>query len=195
MTKFLMMLSAAVMLSGCVAGQTLNYDYKPAVAVDKASGEVNVVVRDERTYVKDGNKGADYVGHYRAGFGNTWDVTTKGGTAFADILARDLREEIEFLGFATGKGGRTLQVDIKDWSMDTYLNAKFWYELIVAVVGPAGEAVLAPQTIKEEKQIDGSFWVGPKYAVEKQMPELYDQVVQAIVRNTSEVRNALRSGP
>jgi hypothetical protein len=139
MTKILVMLSIAVALSGCVAGQTLNYDYTPTTAVDKASGAVSVVVRDERTYVKDGNKGADYVGHYRAGFGNTWDVTTKGGTAFADVLARDIREEVESLGFTTGKGARTLQVDMKEWNMDTYVNAKFWYELIVAVVGPGAQ--------------------------------------------------------
>lgn len=195
MKKSLTVLLVAITLGGCVAGQTLNYDYKPTAATDKASGEVSVVVRDERTYVKDGNKGADYVGHYRAGFGNTWDVKTKGGMAFADVLARDLREEIEALGFTTGSNGRSLQVAIKEWNMDTYLNAKFWYELVVAVVGPGGETILAPQTLKEEKRIDGSIWVGPKYAVEKQMPVLYDQLVQALVRQNSEVLNALRAGP
>lgn len=195
MPRFLIVLSTVVALSGCVAGQTLNYDYTPTAAIEKASGEVSVVVRDERTYVKDGNKSAGYVGHYRAGWGNTWDVTTKGGTAFADIFARDLREEIEALGFTAGTAGRTLQVDIKEWNMDTYVNARFWYELIVAVVGPGGEALLAPQTLKEDKRIDGSIWVGPKYAVEKQMPQLYDQVVQAIVRGNAEVLNALRTGP
>ena len=194
MTKFLVILSAALVLSGCVAGQTLNYDYKPTVAVGKANGEVNIVVRDERIYVKDGDKGPDYVGHYRAGFGNTWDVTTKGGTAFAEILARDLREEIASLGFTNGKGSRTLQVDIRDWNMDTYMNAKFWYELLVAVIDPDGKAIIPPQTLKEEKRIEGSFWVGPKYAVEKQMPVLYDQVLQAIVRSNPEVLNALRAG-
>ena len=195
MPRLLVILSTAVALSGCVAGQTLTYDYTPTAAVDKASGEVSVVVRDERTYVQDGNKGADYVGHYRAGLGNTWDVTTKGGTAFADVFARDLREEIESLGFTTGKGGRTLQVDIKEWNMDTYVNARFWYELVVAVVAPGGEVVLAPQTLKDDKRIEGSIWAGPKYAVEKQMPQLYDQVVQAIVRGNAEVLNALRTGP
>lgn len=195
MTKILSMLVTAMMLGGCVAGQTLSYDYKPTAAVDKTGGEVSVAVRDERPYVKSGDKGPDYVGHYRAGFGNTWDVTTKGGAPFADVLARDLREELDALGFTAGNAGRTLQVAIREWNMDTYMNAKFWYELVVSVVGAGGEPVIPPQTLKEEKRIDGSFWVGPKYAVEKQMPAFYDQLIQDLVRNNPDVRSALQPRP
>lgn len=192
MMRIPFVLAVILLTAGCVAGQHLSYDYAPEAVAIKNSGTVNVAVRDERPYVTSGDKSPDYVGHYRAGFGNTWDITTEGKTPFADVVARDLREEITALGFSGGTGGKTLQVVIREWNMDTYLNAKFWYALMVSVIRQDSGTVLAEKSLAEEKRIEGSVWVGPKYAVEKQMPTFYDEVIKTIARENPVILDALR---
>ena len=106
-------------LAGCVAGQSLQTTYTPPAPVVKAAGsaDVLVVVTDNRPYVKTGDKLPHYIGKYRAGFGNPWNVYTQNEEPFASVLARDLSAELGSLGYAVQTDapvGRKLALSIKE---------------------------------------------------------------------------------
>lgn len=193
-TRYLWVVSLSILLGGCVAGQTLKLDYTAEQPSMRTSGTVvNVDVKDKRPFVVDGSKKPSYVGHYRAGFGNTWDVHTDSGEALATIMARDLSADLGTLGFKVSSdltATRTVGVTIVNWNFDSYINAKVWYECFVSVRDQAGH-VLAQTTLKDESRIEGSVMVGPKYAVEREMPKIYRSVIRKMVRENSSVLQAL----
>jgi hypothetical protein len=82
---------------------------------------VAVNVHDERPYVKSGDKAPYFIGKYRGGFGNPWDVTTQDKQPLAGLLQRDLATELQALGqrvVAPAEAARMLDVAIMDWNFD-----------------------------------------------------------------------------
>lgn len=175
-------------LSGCVAGQSIRLDYSPSVVSKPvySSQTAGVVVRDERPFVKDGTKSPDYLGHFRATAGNTWGVTTKGNVPLAELMEKDIREELTAAGLKTTSQNpsRKLMVDIVDYNFDSYLNAKMWYEVNIKVLDSAGN-VLAENKIKETHVIKGSVMTGPKNAVMRETPIIYKKLITDIVHSGS----------
>jgi uncharacterized lipoprotein YajG len=183
----------AFMLCGCVAGQNIKIGGVPEGAAKESSGViVELNVNDERPFVTSGDKEPYYIGHYRAGFGNTWDVTTYQKVALAEIMKKDLVAELQSLGYQVEKEGsnKKLVVKINDWNFDTYMNGKLWWDIDVIVIDPSGE-VVTRVNLKDKKVIKGSVWVGAKYAFEKAVPEYYLEIIKAIVRDNKAVLNAL----
>jgi len=192
-----LLVASLFILGGCVAGQHLDMDYvTESEMLVGNDATVTVFVKDIRPYVLSGEKPASYLGKYRAGFGNPWDVTTEGGEALADIVARDLNEELGAMGFIVTdtEPSRTLQVSIVDWSMDSYQNGKMWCDLDLAVVNSDGEE-LARDKFTLRKQISGTFWEGGKGGVEREMPGFYKEVITGIARSNDTVLGALVATP
>jgi len=185
--------ACAVLLGGCVVGQSVapTYDVGPAAA---ATGTpVALVVRDERPYVKNGEKPAFFIGQYRGGFGNPWNVSSEGDQPLASLLQRDLTKELQSLGHpvvAQSPGVRVLDVAIDEYQFDGYQNAKFWYLFNVRVIGPDGKAV-AQSTVQDHQVIQGTFWEGAKGGVEKKLPELYAGAIRKLVRDNPSISAAL----
>jgi len=194
--KAVVLSAAALMLSACVAGQSISLDHVPEEEQLVANNiSVSVGVKDKRDYVESGDKSVDYIGHYRAGFGNTWDVSTQDDMALADLIATDLDEELSSLGFTAvkaGEGAKALDVQILDWNFDTYINGKFWYDIDVKVLSPSGD-VLVSSRLQDQKEIKGSFWVGAKYAMEEGVPETYNEIISNVVRYNPPVLEALQA--
>lgn len=180
-------------LTGCVAGQTIALDHEPAETASPDTGiAVQLSVTDQREYVLSGKEPPDYIGQYRAGFGNPWNVTTASKLSFADNLAEDIGEELQNLGFSLAESGADgkLNVDIRDWNFDTYSNGEIWCEIDVSVLAADGSK-LASSTVKESREFKGSVWVGAKSAMEEGVPQIYDEVVDAILRSNQAVLDAL----
>ena len=194
MKSFLLVLSPLI-LAGCVAGQSLQTEYEPPAAVAPTAGlSVSLTVADDRPYVKSGEKPAYYVGRYRAGFGNPWDVSTANEEALVSIVRRDIAEELVALGHPlkdAPAADRGLAVSIRDWNFDGYQNGKFWYDLLVTVRSPAGD-VLVNSVVKDNIVISGTFWEGAKGGFEREMPKLYPQIIRKLVRENAEVSAALK---
>ena len=77
LVKLLAGLATSAILAGCVAGQSLQTDYVAPEATAPLDGtSILLTVSEDRPYVKSGDKPPYYIGKYRAGFGNPWDVTT-----------------------------------------------------------------------------------------------------------------------
>ena len=193
-TRFIC-ISVLLLLSGCVAGQSINLAYEPApAAAEKLAIDVQVISADQRTFVVSGNKQPNYIGHYRAGFGNTWDFTTQNKLPLADNLRRDVSADLVALGFNVVErdAQRILKIIVEDWNFDTYMNGKMWYQLHLAVAAANGETV-AESELKDTVVIEGSIWVGAKYAFERELPKIYMTVVNNIVRDNPQILAALKS--
>lgn len=182
-------------LTGCVAGQSIALDHEPeeVVAPDRGMSVV-VDVADEREFVVSGSESANYIGQYRAGFGNPWNVTTESGMTLADRFADDLAEELVNLGFSVTESDASgsLNVQIRDWNFDTYINGRFWCDIDVSVLSADGRKIAASE-VREMRDIQGSVMTGAKYAMEDAIPRIYSEVIDAIARSNSAVLDALHN--
>ncbi|MBF0098033.1 MAG: hypothetical protein HQM04_03465 [Magnetococcales bacterium] len=187
--RFIAVCLLVLTLTGCVAGQSLKYNDLPALGTPQvqSKGNMNLEVLDQRPYVLDGTKKNTYIGHYRAGFGNPWDVKTSSGNPFAEEMRQSLIRELLQVGFSSknNPADSTLRVVILEWNMDTYINATLWYDLNVLILDPAG-SIIHQQKIAKKQSIEGSFWTGAKSAVEKKAPEIFQQVIHQIVTDNKE---------
>jgi hypothetical protein len=181
-------------LGGCVVGQSLPAGYQATPAAPIGEGTyLSVEVHDERPYVLSGDKPPYFIGKYRAGFGNPWDVTTEGQQPLAGVIERDLSADLRALGYSvvsTAEAQRRLDVAIMDWNFDAMINGKFWYEFRLRVLDAAG-TLLTEDTVTDASFIEGSFWTGAKGAFEKQMPDLYAGAIRKIARENAGIIAAL----
>lgn len=168
-----------LLLTGCVAGQNIRIGgFAPVAPAEKLHLSVAVTVSDQREYVLSGRKNPAYIGHYRAGFGNTWDVTTAKKQPLAALMQQDLTTELTGRGYdvAPTQAQKQLKVEIVEWNFDTYMNGRFWYTLDVEVLDRNGR-VVSRQKLEESREVAGSFWTGAKYAFEKALPKIYVEVL------------------
>ena len=188
----LALLALTVALAGCVAGQNIKLHYEPAPgAAAGPSVPVTLRVIEQRDYVTRGDKSPAYLGHYRAGFGNTWDVINRDKVPLADQMRDDLRAELASLGCSDAAGGKVLTVTIHEWNFDAWVNGKIWFDVEASLAGADGTP-LASSHAKEERPITGSFWSGGKGAMEKNVPEVYGEVLRKLVREDPAMMAALR---
>lgn len=181
------------MLTGCVAGQYLKLDHNPVEEKNQTTqGKVSITVEDDRNYVLNRNKEDYYIGHYRAGFGNTWDVTTFKKVPLKEQIKSDLTEELSNLGFGGQDSGVNLSISIIEWNFDGYQNGEFWYEIGIKVLNKNNE-VIATDTLKDKIVIKGTVMSGAKGGFEREMPSLYDKIIDNIVRSNTEILDALKS--
>lgn len=179
-------------LSGCVARQAIRLQHAPGTGPKLSSSKtVAVDAKDSRSFIVNGDKKPSYLGHFRAGYGNTWDVNNAGYRALADQFKADIAAELKAQGIKTvASGERTIQVDIKDWNFDTYQNGKIWYEISVSVTDRSG-SVLATTSVKDQKVIRGSFWTGPAAAFKREVPIIYSGIIKEILAK-DEIQKALQ---
>ena len=177
--KCVLLLTAIGTFQSCVVGQHIKMNYTPEGSAATANGKsVLLKVKDMRPYILDGDKNPSYIGHYRAGFGNTWDVTTENEFPLADKLEEDLSKELIHLGFAVKSSSKQVKVLIHEWNFDAYQNGRFWYELNIQVL--QGSSQEAESTVSETIRIEGSFWTGAKAGFERDMPNIYKNIILSV---------------
>jgi uncharacterized lipoprotein YajG len=191
------LLVTVFLVSGCVAGQTINMDYDDLQQTEskKYHGDIIIEVNDDRPYVLNGDKDPSYIGHYRAGFGNTWDVKTDSKEPLGIIISRDLQHKLQSLGFrivSEGKNNKVLIISILDWNFDAYINGKYWIDCVVKVFDNSGKTIATHQ-VKNNGVIKGSVWVGAKYAFEKELPKIYSETIDKIIYEKPETLESLQN--
>lgn len=188
------LVSLAALLGGCVAGQTIGLDYTPEEAPSPAKNvTVSVEVKDNRPDVVQKSKPATYIGTYRGGFGNTFNVNTGSGEPFADIVKRDLSADLKSLGFKAtdGAAARKVQVTINEWKFDAYMNGTYWHDVTVSILDGQNRT-LKSHTLKNSVNVEGSAMTGAKYAMEREVPKLYRGVIRKMVRENTDALKALQ---
>ncbi len=194
-TRALYTLPMLVALGGCVAGQVIKLDYQPDTTLKIQSPQtVAVEVRDNRPFVLTGAKNKTFLGIYRAGFGNTWDVTTESGRPLASDMTRDLHADLTALGFKVAdslNAPRKLRVTINDWNFDAYINGRFWYEIQVWTLDEQ-DNVLHRHTLKDNSVIEGSGLMGAQASFPQEIPRQYRGIVRKIVRDNADALRSLQ---
>jgi len=192
--KLFSLIPFVFILTGCVAGQEIALRYDPAAPIAGYEGHglpVSVSVADARPYIINHDKDPSYIGHYRGSYGNTWDVTNLNENPLADQLAADLSQELTRLGYqVVGIGpGKAIQVTIREFNFDAMWNGKFWYNVAIKVTNNG--KTLAESNIKDTANISGSALVGAKYAMEREIPSYYDQIIRGLIRANPTTLRAL----
>lgn len=169
---------------GCVVGQKINLAYTPGTAIQIGQGQaLAVAVSDLRPAVKSGEKSPAYLGRFRGGFGNPWDVKTEGEIPLAKVLENGLLADLEAMGFKAGQAGapRTIQIEILDYDVDGMMNAQMTYEIRTSVMDGSGKT-LFQETLKDNRAIKGSFWTGAKGACQEVVPQINAEIIRKITR-------------
>lgn len=169
MFKKIMMLGAALMLSACAVGNKYEYNKvtpQLGLSTDKA---VTVAVSEQRPYVLSGEKGPDFVGLQRAGFGNPWPVHTSSGAPLAAELGQSIAQSLKNDGVnaqavAVAPGAtadqvsattdRLLFVSMKEWKTDVFAQVTLHWNLQADVADQGG-------TVLASNEISGTQGVGP----------------------------------
>jgi len=198
-----------LVLGGCAVGQQIRYhDAQPELS---ASGNSMVAVTsvDHRPYIKDGEKDKNYVGNFRGGFGNPFNVSTESGKPLADEMASVICAALKKKGFGctqvsaepndpqeqiisklkATKADNLLLLTMNEWMSSTYQNTGLTYDVVLTVMDQQGARV-AEKALKGEDGLGGSFWSPPAHAKEA-VPEAYRKKLELLL-NDPAVINALK---
>ena len=200
---------AALLATGCAVGNVHNYR-DAAFPLEKDSGQaVAVAVQDQRPYVLDGNKGPEFVGLSRGGFGNPFSVTTASGQPMADDMARAVASSLETAGYrptvvplspketldavraklSAAQTPRSLYLAVREWKSDTYMGTSLTYDLTLSVLDTRGMP-LADKSDRGKRDLGGSAWNPPAHA-RKAAPEMFSKMMGEFLADEG-IRKALR---
>lgn len=179
--------------TGCAVGQKIDLNHIPE-RVEKVEKPltVTVSVQDQRPYVTSGNKETFFIGIFRAGLGNTWDVRTKDHVPFADIVKKDVEESLRQAGFTLlGTGAeRKIDIAILEYNFDCYINCRVWHKFLVTVRDAQG-TVLATSEVMDETTVAGSAMTGPKSAMDAQLPRIYGEIIARMIMKNKDILFAI----
>jgi hypothetical protein len=168
-------IAALLLLSACAVGN--KYDYRiPTMPLPvEGSGEIGLLVTDERPYILNGDKTPDFVGLQRGGYGNPFDVTTTSGRPMAQDMAETLKGALEDEGFRVavlegdpgnlsalgGKASerglrRVVVLRIMEWKTDTMMQTKLLFDLQLLIVDQTG-VVVARNAVNGSSAIGGGM--------------------------------------
>jgi hypothetical protein len=154
----------AAYLTGCAFGSKVDYSHVYPQVVSKPAKLVEVAVVDERAYVLNGNKPADYVGLIRGSYYIPYDVNTRSGKPLAQDLQQSIIGGIKQAGGeaeqakpgsvqASNAGRQLLTVRVKEWKSEAFMGTVLTYVLAVDVHDETGKRLAS-------SPISGSEGVG-----------------------------------
>jgi len=194
MKNIILVVLLLIGFAGCAVKQKVELSYiapESSPILDRYP-KVNIIVNDKRPYVLSGEKPASYIGTYRGGFGNPFNVNTKDLVALSLLIQNDLTEELVALGFNQEKySAKTVVVDILVWKFDAYQNAYFNYEFNIDLLD-VEKTILVHTHVKNNVKIEGTAFGGGKAGVERDMPIIYSKIIQRLLRKNATLMDVLR---
>lgn len=146
-------------LVGCAVGNKYQYQNANVSLPVKGNMALAVHVDDERSYVKSGDKPANFVGLQRGGFGNPFNVTTGSDKPLADDVLKVLISGLNKRGFSASEAnivdyskvaiaeelssGKNLflLLHINEWKTDVYMKVNLHYDLLLEVYDSTGKLI------------------------------------------------------
>lgn len=196
-------------LGGCAVGQQIRYHDTELDLNASNTTSVAVATQDNRPYVKDGEKDRSYVGNFRGGFGNPFDVTTASGKPLADDMTSVICTSLQKKGFActplfvepnesqaqaieklraTGAHSSIL-LTVNEWMSSTFQNTGLSYNLVLTAMDQQG-AKVAEKKLQGEEELGGSFWDPPGHAKDA-VPRAFKNKLEVLL-NDPEMIKALK---
>jgi len=182
---------------GCAVGQKVDYGNATMFSLRVSAPQVAVGVQDRRPYVASRDKGPQFVGLQRGGFGNPFDVETESGRPLSDemagVIAHSLRQrgtqvtivplqvldtpEVALERFARSGAPRALHVTIDEWKSDSYNGTGLAYAL-VAVGYEASGRKLGDCRVAGDDDLGGSMGIrSAKEALPAEMAKRLEQLL------------------
>ena len=161
MRTVLLLVVLGCFVSGCAVGNTHRYDLGDATFNIETERVVAVTTVDMRPYVQSGDKSPDFVGLYRGGFGNPFDITTDSGRPMADDMTTSIvksleASDIDALEVVAPPGADAVDARetllaadadrfamflVKEWKSDTFWNTGLSYDISLQVFQGSGSVV------------------------------------------------------
>ncbi len=209
MKKMLLIVLAAVALSGCAVGNKHVYNDVEVKTSAKTAKSVSVASLDQREYVLSGQSTPDFVGMQRGGFGNPFNVLTASGRPLTAEFTTAVKTALERNGarvfsvetkpakgsqpamadLVASAGDRLLLLSIREWVGDSQINTEVRYDLLLTVADSGGKT-LATKTYAGTRNLGGSQFNPPGHAKEV-MPKAFREAIETLL-NSPEIITALQ---
>jgi hypothetical protein len=170
-------------LAGCAVGNKHTYSVQTPTFAVSGDRAVAVATEDSRPYVLSKDKGPEFVGLSRGGFGNPFNTTTESGRPLADDFSATIARSLEMKGFkstvvrvaaplsaadarafvASSGAERLALVSINEWKSDTYMSTSLQYDVALRVYDANGSQ-LAVNRIAGNDDLGGSAMNPPAHA-------------------------------
>jgi hypothetical protein len=164
-------------VAGCAFGRTQDYLRSQPTLQYSSQVPLAVGVQDRRPYILNRDKGENFVGLQRGGYGNPFDVRTASGLPLAEdmtaVLARALARSggrvtalkispimswAEILRLCQAHHAeKALLLSLYEWKADTAARTRGLYDIEMEVFNTHGE-VLAKKRAHGTDNLGGSFW-------------------------------------
>jgi hypothetical protein len=168
----------AALSGGCVVGQKIAYQDGTPHFLARAPIVLALDVQDRRDEVSRGEKKPTYVGVFRGGFGNPFDVSTASGAPlavdFRSVIGRGLAARgyrvtsapvatpaasADALASLAKTGApRALLVQLVVWNSDTYNGTTLTYDVRARVLELPSGRQLATARLARERDLGASFF-------------------------------------
>ncbi len=195
--------------SGCAVGVTHQYDVADTKFGLQTQSSISVAVHDQRPYVVNGTKTADFVGISRGGFGNPFDVTTASSVPLADDFATSIVSALKADGanvsmikmrpqdsdikvrsaLLAAKTKRYVLLTLNEWKSDTYQNTALIYNILLRVFDSVG-TLLTDERLQGRDDLGGDFLNPPGHS-RKVVPIAFRRKLEILFKD-SRVVQALR---
>jgi len=175
MTTFrFIMIFLPILLVGCAIGNTYDYSRANVDLAVQGHSELGVAVIDQRPYVLNGDKNANFVGLQRGGFGNPFDVRTESGRPLAVEMAEAMESELKENGFkvydlrVTDSGPTVVATVIKaakprnvilmihEWKTDAMMSFGLSYNLSLQVMDESANLLAEARTYGAKEKLGGA---------------------------------------
>lgn len=208
MLKSIVMLAMMVGCLGCAAGQRIKYNNVGLDIKNQGIYAVAVATLDSRQYVVNGEKEPSYIGTFRGGWGNPFDVTTESNNTLSKDMTNEICASLNEKGYQTtpiyltkddtkehaisklkgASADRLILLTLHEWYSDTYQNTSLYYDAELNVMSKEGN-VMGQSSIKGEDDLGGSF--NPPANAKEKVPQAYKKNLETLL-NESSVINALK---
>jgi hypothetical protein len=199
---FPMLLALAALAQGCY---TYRYDGIRPELKYQGTRKVAVAVFDQRDAVLSGDRGPEYVGVYRGGFGNPWTCNTASGKPLAQEMGEDLTAALSAKGFGAKQvvlehslkpqaafekisalgADRILMLTLMQWTSDSYMGTHINHDISLRVMNPAGKTLA--QADKNGKTVVGVFNPFTESAIRSGTQKIFEELL-----NDPEIMAALK---
>jgi hypothetical protein len=203
----------AALCGGCAVGQTITYDDATPGLMARAPLALGLVVQDQRPEIASGTELPPFVGVFRGGYGNKFDVVTTSGRPLGDDFTNVIGHGLAARGFrvtnlpvvpmappaqivavaARSGAARVLVVQLGDWKSDTYMGTKLVYDVTARVFDVATSRMLGEARVARSRDLGASFW-DPVGRAKKVVPAAYSAVLEQLL-NAASIVNALGETP
>ena len=133
-----LMMGAALVLGGCntyvgFAGADWPMPYNPTTTGYSNGKSVAITVQDKRPYIVSGDKAPTFIGLVRSPAGIPYNTTFEPAEIVAEKIKRDIAAEVSAQGYAIGQGEYTMDVVIREFKHDGYIQLTIFHNLEVTV--------------------------------------------------------------